>query len=94
LHINANEGYLECAVCGDRIPIQDAIRMGWKAYGPPAEGEDLFHRSKDATLSIRCNLCALGSVILGEEMNTEGEPALEEAIEHYRKALQRREWAE
>lgn len=89
-----NDGYLECAVCGDRIPVQDAIRSGWKAYGPPEEGEDLFHRSKEPSLSIRCNLCALGSVILAGEMNIEGEPMLEEALTHYREALQRREWAE
>lgn len=86
------EGYLVCAVCGDSIRLEDAIRAGWKAYGPMEEGEDPFHRPPDATLSIRCNLCALGSMILASEMKVEGEPLLEDALAHYREALQRKEW--
>jgi len=86
-------GYLECAVCGARIPREEAIGSGWKAYGPPEEGENPFHRSPDATLSIRCNLCALGSVIVASETSVEGDPALEDALEHYREALKRKEWS-
>jgi hypothetical protein len=89
----ADKGYLECAICGATIPHGDAIRAGWKAYGPPDEGENLFYRSPDAALSIRCNLCALGSVILASQTDVEGDPLLEEALEHYREALRRKEWS-
>lgn len=89
-----SDDYLECAVCGDTISKADAIRAGWKAYGPPAEGEDLFHRGSEVSLSIRCNRCALGSVILGTQMNVEGEPLLQDALEHYRDALRRKEWSD
>jgi len=87
-----SDRFLVCAVCGATIPVEDAIRAGWKAYGPVEEGEDPFKRPADAPLSIRCNLCALGSMILATQMNVQGEPLLEEALEHYREALRRREW--
>ncbi len=83
---------LICAVCGATIPVEDAIRAGWKAYGPVEEGEDPFQRPDDAPLSIRCNLCALGSVIVATGMSVDGEPLLEEALDHYREALRRKEW--
>ena len=89
----ASEQYLECAVCGATVPLADAIGAGWKAYGPLSEGEDPFRRAADANLSIRCNLCALGSVIVASAMSVEGEPQLEEALAHYRDALRRKEWS-
>lgn len=88
------QDYLECAVCGATVSKADAIREGWKAYGPPAEGEDLFHRTEGPSLSIRCNLCALGSVIIATQMEVRGEPRLEEALDHYREALTRKEWSQ
>ena len=87
-----SEDLLECAICGDTIAKTDAIRGGWKAYGPLEEGEDPFRRSSDATLSIRCNLCALGSVLVATQADVNGEPGFEEALEHYRSALKRKEW--
>lgn len=87
-----SDDYLECAVCGATIAKADAIEGGWKAYGPPAEGEDLFDRSVGASLSIRCNRCALGAVIIATRMDVEGEPLLQDALDHYRAALTRKEW--
>jgi hypothetical protein len=83
---------LECAICGERIAKADAIRAGWKAYGPLEEGEDPFNRSSDTPLSIRCSLCALGSVLVATQTDVAGEPAFEDALEHYRAALKRKEW--
>jgi hypothetical protein len=88
----ASEELLECAVCGDTIAKSDAIRAGWKAYGPPEEGEDLFQRSSELQLSIRCNLCALGSVLVATQTDVSGQPQFEDALQHYREALQRKEW--
>jgi hypothetical protein len=83
---------LECAVCGSRIAKEDAIRAGWKAYGPPEDGEDVFEQRSNLLLSIRCNLCALGSVLVALGSDGDGNPAFEEALAHYRDALQRKEW--
>ena len=86
------DSFLECAVCGDRIPKAGAIQSGWKAYGPVEAGEDPFQRSSDAPLSIRCNLCALGSVLVATQADVTGDPQYEDALEHYRAALKRKEW--
>jgi hypothetical protein len=83
---------LECSVCGARILKVDAMRSGWKAYGPPEEGEDLFQQRSSMTLSIRCNLCALGSVLVALGSDGDGDPAYEDALGHYRDALRRKEW--
>jgi len=87
-----SDDLLECAVCGDTIAKADAIRAGWKAYGPLEEGEDPFKRSSDTPLSIRCHLCALGSVLVATQADVSGEPQFEDALEHYRAALKRKEW--
>jgi len=87
-----SDDLLECAVCGDTIAKTEAIHAGWKAYGPVEEGEDPFKRSPDTPLSIRCNLCALGSVLVATQADVSGEPQFEDALEHYRAALKRKEW--
>jgi hypothetical protein len=83
---------LECSVCGARIAKEDAIRAGWKAYGPPEEGTDVFEQRSSVSLSIRCNLCALGSVLVALGSDVDDDPEFAEALEHYRDALRRKEW--
>jgi hypothetical protein len=101
-----NEEVLICEICGATIPKAAAPGSGWGLYGLPAdtdmivrmhelqalsEGEDPFAHLREARLSMRCRLCVMGAIAASLQLDLDEYPEFAEGLDHYRRALLRRE---
>ena len=105
-----NDQFLTCDVCGERLPKAAAPGSGWGLYGLPGDADmiarmeelkalsednaDPWARLADVQLSMRCNLCIMGSLAASLQLDLSEYPEFAEGVMHYRQALLRKEQGE